>query len=406
MRQVERAAREANAATPGSSPPDSKSSEAASGAAKPSAGPGVPQRIYLEEARARINAGLQPSIGFVERLVWFWSNHFCVSADKGNVRAMCGAYEREAIRAHVLGRFRDMLLAVESHPAMLVYLDNVRSIGPESIAGVRQKRGLNENLAREILELHTLGVRSVYSQQDVTSFANVLTGWTMIALRQESSRAGEFEFNPRMHAPGAQTVIGKSYGDTGVGQGEAVLSDLARHPATAHHVAVKLARHFVTDDPPASLVEKLANCFLKTDGNLKAVAKTLVSAPEAWDAARKKLKRPGEWIVAALRAGSAVAPEIGVIMQAHNMLGEPLWRPPAPKGFSDESGPWLDGLAQRLDIANQLARRFFPDADPRQVFEETLAPLASAEAAQAIARAESRPQALALLLMTPEFQRR
>src|SRR3954454_13350911 len=213
MRQVERAAREANAARPGSLPPDGKPSETASGAGKPIVGPGVPQRIYLEEARARINAGLQPSIGFVERLVWFWSNHFCVSADKGNVRAICGAYEREVIRAHVLGQFRDMLLTVETHPAMLVYLDNVRSIGPESMAGVRQKRGLNENLAREILELHTLGVRSVYTQAEVTSFAKVITGWTLVALRQDPVRGGEFAFNANMHQPGAQTVIGKSYAD-------------------------------------------------------------------------------------------------------------------------------------------------------------------------------------------------
>jgi uncharacterized protein (DUF1800 family) len=168
---------------------------------RPNAGPGVPQRLYLDEAKARIHAALEAGIGFTERLVWFWSNHFCVSADKGNVRPICGAYEREAIRAHVLGRFGDMLLAAESHPAMLVYLDNARSIGPGSMAGVRQKRGLNENLAREILELHTLGVRSVYKQEDVTSFANVITGWTVVPPRQDPARAGDFQFNARMHEP-------------------------------------------------------------------------------------------------------------------------------------------------------------------------------------------------------------
>jgi uncharacterized protein (DUF1800 family) len=195
------------------------------------------------------------------------------------------------------------------------------------------------------LELHTLGVRSVYSQEDVTSFAKVLTGWTIVPLRQESARAGEFEFNARMHQPGPHRVIGKNYTDTGIGQGRAVLSDLARHPATARHIATKLTRHFVADDPPASLVENLARRFLDTDGDLKQVAKALVHAPEAWDGSRKKLKRPGEWIIGALRAAGAVAPEIGPAMQAHNLLGEPLWRPPAPKGFSDESGLWLDGLA-------------------------------------------------------------
>jgi uncharacterized protein (DUF1800 family) len=384
-------------------------------------GPGVPQQIYLAEAKARFNAALGAEIGFVERLVWFWSNHFCVSADKGNVRQICGAYEREAIRAHVLGRFGDMLLAAESHPAMLVYLDNARSIGPDSIAGLRQKRGLNENLAREILELHTLGVRSVYTQEDVTRFANVITGWTRVPFRQDarggalaseasggdsSARGGEFEFNARMHQPGSQSVIGRIYPDAGVEQGRAVLAALARHPATATHVATKLARHFVADEPPPALVERLSKRFLATQGDLKAVSKELVTAAEAWEAPRAKLKRPGEWIIGTLRAVGVMPPEIGPMMQAHNLLGEPLWRPSAPKGFPDESAPWLDGLAQRLDIANQFARRAGGEADPREVFEEALAPLASTETRQAITRAESRPQALALLFMAPEFQRR
>ncbi len=339
-------------------------------------------------------------------LVWFWSNHFCVSADKGNVRQICGAYEREVIRANVLGRFGDMLLAVESHPAMLFYLDNARSIGPASMAGVRQKRGLNENLAREILELHTLGVCTVYTQDDVTSFANVITGWTVVPFRQDFVRGGEFIFNPRMHQPGPQTVIGTNYPGAGVEQGRAVLAVLARHPATAKHVASKLARHFVADEPPPALVERLAKRFLATQGDLKEMAKALVAAPEAWEAPRTKLKRPGEWVIAALRAVGAAPVEIGPVMQAHNLLGEPLWRPSAPKGFVDESAPWLDGLAQRLDIANQFARRFGAEADPRDALEEALAPLASTETREAITRAESRPQALALLFMAPEFQRR
>jgi uncharacterized protein (DUF1800 family) len=414
-RRAERAMQQANAQGGGGAPPDMKPADqpgkpadqpGAAAAPRPNPGPGVPQQIYLDEAKARFNAALGAEIGFVERLVWFWSNHFCVSADKGNVRQICGAYEREAIRAHVLGRFGDMLLAVESHPAMLIYLDNVRSIGPDSLAGLRQKRGINENLAREILELHTLGVRSVYTQEDVTRFANVITGWTLVGMREDPARGGEFEFNARTHQPGAQMVIGKSYPDTGVEQGRAVLAALARHPATAKHVATKLVRHFVADEPPPALVERLAKRFLATQGDLKEVAKTLVTSPEAWEAPRAKLKRPGEWIVGALRAVGFTPPDIGPMMQAHNLLGEPLWRPSAPKGFSDESAPWLDGLAQRLDIANQLARRVGGQADPREVFEEALAPLASTETRQTIMRAESRPQALALLFMAPEFQRR
>ena len=375
-------------------------------APRPNAGPAVPQQLYLGDARARIHAALAADIGFTERLVWFWSNHFCVSADKGGVRPICGAFEREAIRAHVLGRFGDMLQAVEAHPAMLIYLDNARSIGPDSIAGRRQRRGLNENLAREILELHTLGVRTVYTQDDVTRFANVITGWTVIGFRQDPARAGEFVFNPNMHQPGAQTVIGRSYPDTGFEQGRAVLAALARHPATAKHIASKLARHFVADDPPPALVERLAKRFLDTQGDLKEMAKTLVTSPESWSATRGKLKRPGEWIISALRATGVTPPEIGPVMQAHNMLGEPLWRPNSPKGYADDSAVWLDGLSQRIDVANQMARRIAAGVDPKAVFEEALAPIASTETRQAVTRAESRPQALALLLMSPEFQRR
>ncbi|MBV8241075.1 MAG: DUF1800 family protein [Hyphomicrobiales bacterium] len=406
-RQAERAAQQAAAPSGGASPPQMNDQSAPPPPAPVrNPGPGVPQQIYLAEAKARIQAALGAEIGFLERLVWFWSNHFCVSADKGNVRQICGAYEREVIRAHVLGRFGDMLLAAESHPAMLIYLDNARSIGPDSIAGLRQKRGLNENLAREILELHTLGVRTVYTQEDVTRFANVITGWTFVPFPQDAVRGGEFEFNPRMHQPGVQTVIGRSYPDAGMQQGRDVLAVLARHPATAKHVAAKLARHFVADEPPPALVERLAKRFLATQGDLKEVTKALVAAPEAWEAPRAKLKRPGEWVVGMLRAAGITPPDIGPVMQAHNLLGEPLWRPSAPKGFADESAPWLDGLAQRLDIANQFARRLGAQADPREVFEQALAPLASSETRQAVLRAESRPQALALLFMAPEFQRR
>ena len=369
-------------------------------------GPGIPQQLYLEEAKARIDAALGAELGLVERLVWFWSNHFCVSADKGGVRPLCGAYEREAIRAHVLGRFADMLLAVESHPAMLVYLDNARSIGPDSIAGRNRGKGLNENLAREILELHTLGVRTGYTQDDVTSFAKVITGWTVFPPKQNPERGGEFVFNTRMHEPGPQRVAGKSYADTGIEQGRAVLLDLARHPATAKHIAQKLARAFVADVPPPALVERLAKRFLDTDGDLREVAKTLLSAPEAWAAPREKLKKPGEWIVSALRTTGVTPPDIRPVLQAHNLLGEPLWRPPAPKGFPDDSAAWMDGLAERLDLANQLARRVAPLVDPEGAVDLALGPLASAETRQAVGRAESRPQALALLLMAPEFQRR
>jgi uncharacterized protein (DUF1800 family) len=369
----------------------------------PTPGPGLPQQIFLAEAKARYDRALDAETGFVERLVWFWSNHFCVSADK--VRPFAGAFEREAIRPHMLGHFSDMLLAVESHPAMLAYLDNQRSIGPDSIAGQNQHRGLNENLAREIMELHTLGVRTGYTQADVTSFAKVITGWTIFPPRDRET-GGEFSFNARMHQPGPQTVAGHTYSATGFDQGAAVLLALARNPATAQHIATKFARHFIADDPPPHLVEALRATFVKTDGNLRDLARTLLLSPEAWIAPRTKLKRPGEWLMAAARATGVRSPDVRPLINAGNMLGEPLWRPPAPKGFDDVNAAWMDGLAQRLDLANAIARRVTPTTDPKQLVDVAIGPLASAETRQAVARAESRPEAIAMLLMSPEFLRR
>jgi uncharacterized protein (DUF1800 family) len=365
--------------------------------------PPLPQQILLKEAKARLDAAFDAELGFVERLVWFWSNHFCISADK--VPSMAGAYEREAIRPHVLGRFADMLLAVEGHPAMLFYLDNAASIGPKSVAGINRSRGLNENLAREILELHTLGVHGGYTQDDVTQFAHVLTGWTIVPAAGDPEHGAEFTFIKRMHEPGPQQVVDKVYPDTGVEQGRAVLADLARHPATTTHIATKLARHFVADTPPPALVERLEKTFRDTEGDLKAVAAALVMAPESWVEERSKLKRPSEWIMSVRRA-TPLRGDPGRVARSQGALGEPLWRPPAPKGFSDEEAAWVDGLAHRLDIANIYAQRVEDRVDPKLVLETGLGPLASAETRRAVGQAESRVQALALLVMAPEFQRR
>ena len=382
--------------------------EAMEGMEKPEAEPipaaeAVPQQIFFREAKARIDAACAPDVGFVERLVWFWSNHFCISADV--TQSMAGGYEREAIRPNVLGRFSEMLLASAGHPAMLFYLDNSRSIGPRSVAGLVNTRGLNENLAREILELHTLGVRSVYTQEDVTSFAKVLTGWTIIPAATNPDRGGEFVFNPRMHEPGPQTVVGKVYAQADAAQGRAVLADIARHPATAAHVARKLARHFAADEPPPALVERLARCFLDTDGDLKEIAKALIDAPETWSIERVKLKRPSEWLISAWR-GIGVMPPAQPALQAMGYLGERMWRPSAPQGFADVQAAWIDGLAQRLDIANRIAGLVQERIEPDAFVETALGPLASDETRKTIERADSRQQALTLAMMSPEFQRR
>ena len=359
-------------------------------------------KLVQNEAKVRIQAAVTAKIGFVERLVWFWSNHFCVSTDKST--SMSGAYEREAIRPHVLGRFVDLLTAAESHPAMLYYLDNAASIGPNSVAGINRSRGINENFAREVLELHTLGVRTGYTQDDVIRFANTLTGWTFIGTGIPEY-GGEFVFFERLHEPGEQVVFGKRYPDTGFAQGRAVLADLARHPATARHIAEKFARHFVADEPPPELINRLRTSFSDSDGDLKQLARTLILAEESWTPARTKLKRPGEWHVAALRlTGShGQAPRF---MVGQTLLGEPLWRPPAPNGFSDYGAAWIDGLAQRADVASNFAARVAERTDPKALVDEGLGPLASLETRDAISRAGSRAQALALLLMSPEFLRR
>ena len=228
----------------------------------------------------------------------------------------------------------------------------------------------------------------VYSQADVTNFAKVITGWSIVPPRQESPQAGEFTFYPRMHEPGPQTVIGKNYPESGFEQGRAVLVDIARHPASAKHIARKLAVHFVADQPPQTLVDKLSKRFLDTRGDLSEVTKTLVTAPESWSASRNKLKRPGEWTMAAMRANGVGIQDVRRVVNTQNLLGEPLWRPPAPKGFSDDSATWLDGMAERLDIANQLARLVGNNGqEPDAMVDAALGPLASRETRETVKRA-------------------
>src|SRR5271170_6586667 len=262
--------------------------------------PQVEQALFRAEAVARLQKQLQARLGLVERLVAFWSNHFAVSVAKSaELRAAAGPFEREAIRPNVLGKFAALLRAAESHPAMILYLDNQNSVGPNAPSGLFAGKGLNENLAREILELHTLGVGSGYTQADVTEFARILTGWSVAGPESEVGATGSFLFKANWHEPGQRTLLGKKYPEVGLEQGYAALDDLARHPATARHIATKLVRHFVADVPPPALVDRLASRFLDTDGDLKEVARALVSAPEAWAPERAKIKRPSEWIVAA-----------------------------------------------------------------------------------------------------------
>jgi uncharacterized protein (DUF1800 family) len=379
-------------------------------AAKPPPQPlNIIQKTYRAEALARLQRAFIADCGFTERLVAFWSNHFCISANKGELaRIWAGSFEREAIRPHVLGRFGDMLRAVEQHPAMLFFLDNQQSLGPESRAGQNRKRGLNENLAREIMELHTLGVGGGYTQEDVTSLARIITGWTFAGRQGKLGAPGSFVFNPNAHQPGAQLLLGKTYDDGGVAQGEAALSDISRHPSTARFIATKFVRHFVADDPPPLLVRRLTEVFQKSDGDLRAMTSSLLNSDEAWQAPLTKVRSPYEFLVATGRLLARIPDEPGLYLSSLNLLGQPLWSPAGPNGFPDSNAAWAapEGMKLRLDISAQVAARAGGAIDPRDLLELVAADAASPETRQTVERAESRQQALALLLMSPEFQRR
>jgi len=367
------------------------------------------QKTYRAEALARLQRATIADCGFTERLVAFWSNHFCISANKGELARMwAGSFEREAIRPHVLGRFGDMLKAVEQHPAMLFFLDNQQSLGPDSRAGQNRKRGLNENLAREIMELHTLGVGGGYTQDDVTSLARIITGWSFAGRQGQLGTPGSFVFNANAHQPGAQPLLGKTYENNGVAQGEAALADIARHPSTAKFIATKFARHFVADDPPQALVARLQETFRKSDGDLKALTVALVDSDEAWQAPLTKLRNPYEFLVATGRLLARIPDDPGNYLGGLNLLGQPLWSPSGPNGFPETNAAWAapEGMKLRLDISAQLASRVADKVDSRDLLELVAADAASEETRRTIERAESRQQALALLLMSPEFQRR
>ncbi|MFD1789078.1 DUF1800 family protein [Sphingomonas floccifaciens] len=380
------------------------------------------QSLYTRSVGLRMNAALTTPAPFVERLVHFWSNHFAISADGMRVTPFAGPFEFEAIRPHVLGRFRDMLFAVERHPAMLMFLDQAQSVGPNSMfaqnaarrpAAAQRRFGLNENLAREIMELHTLGVRTGYTQADVTEFARALTGWTVAGLgRGAGSGAartpGSFLFAERLHEPGTRTILGRSYAQDGVAQASAVLDMLAAHPATARHIATKLVRHFVADDPPPAAVARVEAAFLQSDGDLPTVYRALIAAPEAWASRATKFKTPWDWSVSTLRALGldefGTPQTVGLLQQ----LGQPVWRPGSPAGWDDVAASWAgpDAVLRRVEVAERFANRAGQVIDPRARAQALFPGGASAVTTQAIARAESPPQGLALLLISPDFLRR
>jgi uncharacterized protein (DUF1800 family) len=380
---------------------------------------------YVAQADARTRIALTSADSFREHLVHFWANHFAVSIDKPICLGTAGAFENEAIRPYVCGRFADLLLAVERHPAMITYLDNQRSVGPNSELALRAARGaqgpaaarlgLNENLAREILELHTLGVDGGYTQSDVTSFAAVLTGWSIGggegrygADQNGGGEPGAFVFRESLHEPGSKTLLGRRYADAGIGQGEAVLRDLAAHPATARHLATKLARHFVADDPPADLVDRLTRIYQAYDGDLGRVTAALVTWDGAWLRDARKYKQPQEFIYSTLRALDVLPHEPKVLLASFDALGQRHWSPGSPAGWPDRQADWdgADALMKRIEWSVALAGRVGDASSALSTADASLGPLSSEHTRAVLANADSGSQALTLLLMSPEFQRR
>ena len=363
------------------------------------------KKIYLAEIDARMRTAILGDAPVSERLVQFWSNHFTVSAMRPFVRGFVGAFEREAIRPHVTGRFVDMLLAVGRHPTMLLYLDNAQSFGPGSQVGQRQNKGLNENLGRELLELHTLGVDGGYTQADVEALARILTGWTITPLRLPNP--GTFRFFQQIHEPGNKTLLGRVYREGGIEEGEQALRDLAAHPATARHIATKLARHFIADTPPVDAVQRIARVFRDTGGDLRRVTLAIVQEDAAWREPLGKVRTPNELVIAAYRTiGAAPRPEESY--RALKNLDQPVFLAPSPAGWPDVASAWVspESTVRRIEWAQAFAQRLPDPPDPAGVMEDAFGETLPEDVQQDVRRAPDKRMGLALLIASPQFQRR
>jgi uncharacterized protein (DUF1800 family) len=364
-------------------------------------------KIFSDEMAGRFKLGFTTTRPFAEHLVWFWTNHFTVSVTAGRTFNFAGAFEREAIRPHIAGRFEDMLLAVAQHPAMLIYLNNNASIGPDSPAGRHTGKGRNENLGRELMELYSLGVDGDYTQADVTALANILTGWSVYP----DAPTG-FRFFPNRHQPGAQSLRGKSY-SADFGGGIQALRDLAHDPHTARHIATKFATYFIADEPSPSSVTRLEVVFNKTGGDLKALATAAIEDEAAWQSSRAKMRSPVEYVTAAYRLLDLPQNEMGgqqirAAMQGARAMGEFPFTAPSPKGWPLTSDAWSgpDAVLNRIEWAKALAGRMGAGVDAVGLADMGLGPLVTSTTKTLMARAESQNDALALLMSSPEFQRR
>jgi uncharacterized protein (DUF1800 family) len=366
---------------------------------------------YAEDAGRRIQAAVQSTDPFYERLVRFFGDVLTVSVQQNKCHRLVGPLDREVLRPLVLGRYEDLLLETTRHPAMLLYLDNTRSTGPDSPRGKRAERGRNENLAREILELHTVGVAAGYTQQDVIALADLLTGWS-IDLGQGGQQHGErgFAFVTQRHQPGSKLLMGRRYPE-GLSGGEQALRELARHPSTADHIARRMARHFVCDEPPPVLVQALSSAWRSSGGDIRQVATALVDCDAAWSAPLQKVRRPAELLIAALRAleiDLRAADRRAHLVRLLQQLNQAPWSAPSPEGWADTEAAWLDGdaLLRRLDLISSVVRHRQLDMDAdalaHQLFGAALEP-----SLQRILRDAPDPETgITLVLASPLFQRR
>jgi uncharacterized protein (DUF1800 family) len=364
-------------------------------------GQSVVNPLFQADVLAQTKQLLETDQPFRERLVWFWANHFTVSTKQGGTNATVGPYIREAIRPNVTGPFDAMLIAVMRHPAMLMYLDNNSSFGPNSTAGKNQHRGLNENLARECLELHTVSPASGYTQADVTAFANIITGWSVELNRLYPG----FVFRDGAHEPGTKVLMGRKF-PQGEAGGIAALEFLANHPATHKHLATQLVRHFVADDPPPDAVRTIEGVLRDTNGDLGAASTALLHLEAAWKPLAK-LRTPLDFSVATLRALDLPADKVVPLQGVLGNLGMPLWTAPLPNGWSDVASDWAapEAMMRRVDWTYSIASRS-GDRDPMEIADASLGPLLRPRTQDAMRHAGSRRDALTLLLTSPEFQRR
>lgn len=380
---------------------------------------GIGARTMAGEVEARIVQGITTPAPFLERWILFWSNRHTMAAKNLQTIFYAGPYEREAIRPYVLGSFADLLKATSLHAGMMVYLDQVRSFGPNApganVARTRRRvLGLNENLAREILELHTLGPSGGYSQGDVTEFARALTGWTLQAPRVERNRRtgneepGSVVFIDALHEPGPRTIMGKTFSEVGGAQALAILDWLASQPQTARNIAQAVAIHFVSDQPPASLVTRLEQNFRATNGNLAALAQTLINSPEAWASPPAKFKSPNDFLISTLRASGTRSVSMPALRTTFEQLGQTPWRAPSPKGWPDTASHWAapDAILKRVDWSNLAAEVITQTMSPMAFAQAALGPALSPQTNTAISRAGDARQGVVLVLMSPEFQRR